>query len=289
MNQKKETNEPGPTGTTYAIKVVGVRPTPLRDLYHGFLRVRWPIALLGIVGLYLVANALFAVVYFLVGGITNMPDSLLWAFFFSVQTMGTIGYGGMYPATEAANMVVVLESVVGLLLTALFTGLVFAKFSQPTGRLVFSRFAVVSAHEGKPTLMFRIGNERGNRVVEANVKVDASITTTTAEGRTFYRMAELTLVRSRIGALTRAFNVMHVLEAPSPLAGLDPAMAEKMELEIAVTVTGLDDTTGQTLHGQRTYEIPAIRFGMRLADVMSTQPDGSLVFDAARFHDIEPA
>jgi inward rectifier potassium channel len=278
-----------PPGASYQIRITGTRATPLRDLYHRFLRVRWSVALLGIVFVYLFANLVFAGVYAFTGGVANLPArSLSAAFFFSVQTMGTIGYGGMYPVTQFANAVVVVEAVVGMLLTALFTGLVFAKFSQPTARIVFSHHVVITRHDGKPTLMFRIGNERGNRVVEANVRVDAAITTVTAEGRTFYRTMELALARSRMGALSRAWNVIHVLEPPSPLAGLDRQMAEALELELSVTVTGLDDTTGQMLHGYRIYEASALRFGMRLADGLSIAPDGAFVLDARRFHDIVP-
>jgi inward rectifier potassium channel len=173
------------------------------------------------------------------------------------------------------------------LLTALFTGLVFAKFSLPVGRFVFSRQAVVTTHEGQRVLMFRVGNERGNRVVEAQIKVDAAITTL-AEGRTFYRQVELPLCRARIAALSRTWNVIHVLDGSSPLAGLDPEKAEQMELELVVTVLGLDDTTGQTLHGQHLYEARAIRYGMRFADVLTALPNGDLVLDVRRFHDIEP-
>lgn len=278
-----------PPGASYQVRVVGVRRTPLRDLYHQFLRISWPMAILWIVVSYLAVNGLFAVGYYLVGGVANMPeDSLLWAFFFSVQTMGTVGYGGMVPETVASNLLMVAESTVGLLITALSTGMVFAKFSQPVGRIVFSRHAVITTHEGKPTLMLRVGNERANRVVEASVKLDASITTTTLEGRTFYRTIELQLVRARMAALSRSWNLMHVLEAPSPLAGLDAAMAERLELELQVTVVGLDDTTGQTLHGQHLYEAPALRFGMRLADGLSVGADGSITFDASVFDQVVP-
>jgi inward rectifier potassium channel len=278
-----------PPGASYDIRVTGVKRTPMRDLYHRFLRVSWPVAIVAIVVWYLLANLLFALVYRFAGGVQNLPPaSLLWSFFFSVQTMGTIGYGAMYPVTELANGVVVVESVIGMLLTALFTGLVFAKFSQPNGKIVFSNHAVVTRHDGKLTLMFRIGNERGNRVVEATARVDAVVRTTTAEGRTFYRAHELVLARPRMGALSRAWNVMHVLEDKSPIANLTEAMADERELELSVTVTGLDDTTGQTVHGYRLYEASALRFGMRLKDGLSVDPDGTFVFDARRFHDIEP-
>lgn len=277
-----------PNGASYQIHVVGAPRAPLRDVYHRFLSVSWPVALGTIVVTFLTANVVFALVYLGIGGVTNMPEgSLLWAFFFSVQTMGTIGYGVMAPASVAANVVVVIESVTGLVLTALFTGLVFAKFSQPFGRIVFSNDAVVTQHEGKPVLMFRVGNERGNRVVDAQIKVDASITTTEGNS-TFYRQTELLLKRARIAALSRTWNVIHVLDEASPLFGLDAAMAEKLELELLCTVVGLDDTSGQTIHGQHTYEGVRFRFGMRFADVLTPLPNGDLRLDVTKFHVLEP-
>ncbi|MEQ1568074.1 MAG: ion channel [Myxococcota bacterium] len=266
-------------------------PSPwLGDLYHWYLRASWAGAVGAIVAAYLLANAGFALAYAGVGGVANLPPGdLPAAFFFSVQTMGTIGYGAMYPATVPAHLLVVGESVVGLLLTALSTGLVFAKFSQPQGRIVFSDSVCVSDHDGRPTLMIRLGNSRGNRVLEANVRLDATLSTVTAEGRPFYRMLELTPVRARIPALSRSFSIMHVLDERSPLFGLTRTSADGWELELLVTLTGLDDTTGQTIHGQRVYEVDAIRFGHRFADVLSTAPDGSLVLDVSRFHDVEPA
>src|SRR4029077_8819838 len=133
---------------------------------------------LGVIALgYLVANALYAVAYELVGGIENAKvGSFGDAFFFSVQTMGTIGYGAMYPKTLAANMLVVSESLVSLILTALATGLVFAKFSRPNARIVFSDYAVICPFNGVPTLMFRIGNERGNAIVDAQIRAIATRT-----------------------------------------------------------------------------------------------------------------
>lgn len=280
---------PAPPRLSYEIRVIGVPRTFFRDVYHLFLRVPWGSALGAIVAVFLAANALFALAFRLVGGVANLdPGSFLYAFFFSVQTMATIGYGSMYPESIAANTLVVVEAVFGLLLTALSTGLVFAKFSQPQGRIAFSRHAVITRHEGRPTLMFRVGNERGNRVVEASVRVDASMRTTTAEGRTFYRLVELTLARSRIPALTRSFNVLHVLDEHSPLAGLSPERAAAAELELLVTVTGLDDTTGQTTHGMKTYEPDQLRFGHRLVDMLSELPDGDLLVDIGKFHEIEP-
>ena len=171
-------------GSGREVLSIGLRTSPLRDVYHSLLTTTWTQFFALVLVVYLGANLVFALGYLAIGdGIEEArPGNFADAFFFSVQTMGTIGYGGMFPASVAANVVVVAESVYGLLLTALSTGLLFAKFSQPQGRIVFSQFACVTQHDGKPTLMFRIGNERGNRVIEANVRLDVSLTTVTAAG-----------------------------------------------------------------------------------------------------------
>lgn len=249
----------------------------------------WPAALSSLVAIYLLANVAFAGLYLLVGGVANLPEgSWISALSFSVQTMGTIGYGAMYPQSTGAHLLMVAESVVSLLLTALSTGLAFAKFSQPQGRIVFSDAACITTHDGKPSFIVRIGNERGNRVLESRVRMDATITTLTAEGTIFYRIVELPLVRSRIPALTRSFIIMHTIDERSPLHGMTPERAAVEEIEILVTLTGLDDTTGQTTHGQRLYEPPALRFGHRFADVLSATEDGAMLLDMTRFHDTVP-
>jgi inward rectifier potassium channel len=132
-------------GADYEIRVVGDRPTPLRDFYHALLRLPWWATIAAISATFLVANALFALAFLLVGGVTHAaPSSFRDAFFFSVQTMGTIGYGAMFPESTAANVVVVAESIVSLLLVAVSTGLVFAKFSRSTARFVFTRQVTIS-------------------------------------------------------------------------------------------------------------------------------------------------
>jgi inward rectifier potassium channel len=146
-------------GANYEIRVIGDRRRPLRDLYHGIMALSWPATIVFIAGGFLVANAVFALAYFVAGGVAHaVPGSFADSFFFSVQTMGTIGYGAMYPESFTANVLVVVETIVGLTLLALATGLVFAKFSHPTARVMFTREAVISPVNGVPTLMFRIGN-----------------------------------------------------------------------------------------------------------------------------------
>src|SRR6185436_6248344 len=158
-------------GADYQIRVVGVRATPLRDFYHALLRLPWSVTIAVIAVSFLAWNALFAAGFLLTGGIANArPGSFADAFFFSAQTMGTIGYGAMYPQSMAANMLVVAEAIAGLTLTALATGLVFSKFSRSTARVAFTRQAVISPVDGVPTVMFRMSNERGNQIVDAQVR-----------------------------------------------------------------------------------------------------------------------
>jgi len=264
--------------------VVGQRRRPLRDAYHTFLQLPWP-ASLGVILLALfVANLVFASIYFCVGGVQGARSG---SFFddlsFSVQTMATIGYGVMNPKSPGAQSVMIVESLVGIIFTALATGLVFAKFARASGRVRFSQHAVITPHEGKPTLMFRCGNERSNTIVEAQVRVMAGFTTITSEGQRFYKLQDLKLVRDHMTGMRRGWNVMHVIDETSPLYGRDAADLEKCELELEVALIGLDDVTLQTVHTIHSYGDKQIRFGHRFVDTMRALPNGDILVDLTLF------
>ena len=276
-------------GADYEIRIVGDRHTPLRDFYHALLELPWWATIATISGAFLGANALFALAYLLAGGVEHAArGSFRDAFFFSVQTMGTIGYGAMFPASTAANVVVVVESIVSLLLTALSTALVVAKVSRPTARVMFTRHAVISPFDGVPTLMFRLGNERGNQIVDAKIRVSLYRTERTSDGRTHYRLLDLQLLRAQALSLSRSWNVLHPIDDKSPLRGETPASLAAREVELQVLVIGLDDTSMQTVHAGHRYFARDILWGARLADVLSETPDGHLLLDLRRFHDVEP-
>jgi inward rectifier potassium channel len=271
------------------ILVVGARAHPLRDAYHLLLRMRWVGVLGGIAALFLLLNLLFACAYLATGGVVGVaPGSLRDAFFFSVQTMGTIGYGAMYPATTAAHTVVVGESIVSLIMTALATGIVFARFSQSTGQIVFTSKACISPMNGVPTLAFRVGNDRSSTVFEAHVRVSLIRTEKTTEGVTFYRLYDLELSRDRSPVLARSWTVMHPIDEKSPLRGASPEACRADELELAVTVVGTDDTSLQPVHGRRRYLAGDIVWGARLADVLSELPNGKLQLDVRKFDTLVP-
>jgi inward rectifier potassium channel len=281
----------------YAIEVVGAEPPDLRDFYHLLLQQRWPVTLTVVAIVYLLANLVFAFAYWFVGGIGHIEHgaagSLRDAFFFSVQTMGTIGYGALTPESTTANVLVVAESITGLTLTALFTGLVFAKFSRATSRILFSRDVTISPVNGVPTLSFRVGNARGNQIVDAQVRLCMIRTETTLEGHTLYRTHDLTLVRDRILSLSRSWTLQHVIDETSPLYGETPASFRAKDCEIHALLVGLDDVSLQTLHAIHRFYAPHVLWGARHVDILSEVPSAAgttslLRLDIRRFHDTEP-
>jgi inward rectifier potassium channel len=276
-------------GADYQIRIMGDQRAPLRDFYHGLLRHSWGVTIAVIAGAFLVVNAVFAVGFVLTGGIAGAREgSFVDAFFFSAQTMGTIGYGALYPQSVAANVLVVGEAIAGLTLTALATGLVFSKFSRSTARMAFTREAVISLLNGVPTLMFRVSNERGNQIVDAQIRVVLSRTEHTAEGATFYRMHDLKLARDRALSLSRSWTVFHPIDGDSPMRGLTPEKAVEQEVELGVLVVGLDDTTMQTVHASHRYFSRHVLWGHRHADIISETEDGNLLMDLGKFHELEP-
>ncbi len=271
---------------TPRVVIRGERRAPLRDLYHWFLIRPWGYVLGAIAAGFMLINVTFAVAYWIVGGVAN-STGFLDDLFFSVQTAGTIGYGAMYPASRLANALVVGEAVASLIATALATGLVFAKFSRSTARIRFSQHVGITPINGQPTLTIRIGNERGNAIVEATIHVTLSRTEISAEGERFYRQYDLPLTRERAPVLSRTWTVMHPVTEWSQLAGATPESLARDAAEILVSITGIDDTSMQTAHARKTYDHGEIRWGMRHADVLS-ETAHEFVVDLTKFDDMVP-
>jgi inward rectifier potassium channel len=271
----------------YNIHIIGAPAPGMRDLYHALLRLPWWAMFVVIVASYLLLNLGFALLYLWVGGVSNArPDSLLDLFFFSVQTMGTIGYGTMHPVSNGANALAVAESVTSLIVTALATGLVFVRFSQSRARLMFSTKAAIGPMDGVPTLMVRVGNERRGNIVGAEFRMTFTHTSRTAEGMTIYRLQELALVRTRAPALSRSWTVMHRISDGSPLHGCDADRLAQLEAELQLEVVGIDDISLQPVHSRYTWFAGAVVWGARLADVLSETPNGDMVLDLRNFHEV---
>jgi len=262
-------------------------PTELRkDLYFFFLEGSWARMFLTFGFLYLMLNVLFAGLFMLepdsVGGASN--GGFADAFFFSVQTLSTIGYGSMTPATEYGDLLVTIEAAVGILFAALGTGLVFAKASRPQSAVLFSENMVVTTRHGRETLMFRAANARGNEVVDARVKVVALIDDITPEGHHMRRVMDLDLARDNSPMFALSWTVFHEIDEASPLHGIDWDDRERHLLGIIVTLMGHDATYGQSTHARHIYYPEHIHVGHRYVDVISQLEDGRLMLDLTKFH-----
>jgi len=260
-----------------------------RDPYHFLLTVPWWAFLALVACAYFVANALFAVLYLIdPHAIANAKPGSFWdAFFFSVQTIGTIGYGVMAPQTRYANAMAAIESFTGLLSLALVTGLIFARFSRPTARIMFSRNAVITTHDGVATLMFRAANERRNQILEADVTATLVRNVITPGTGFMRRLEELRVLRSRSPMFALSWTVMHPIDETSPLRDLDhPELVDSLA-EVVVLIGGTDETLSQRIIARHTYGAPDILRGHRFADIL-TVTNGQRVVDYGRFHDVEP-
>lgn len=269
---------------------LGDSHSPWRDFYHLLLTISWPgfIALLS--ALYFAINTLFALAY-LVGGnhIANArPGSFSDAFFFSVQTMASIGYGAMYPATLYGNWLVVIEALVGLLVIAMATGAIFARFSLPTARIIFSHYAVIAPHNGVPTLMFRTANKRRNRILEAQLWVTLVRDEVTTEGEYLRRFHDLPLMRSHTPLFALTWTAMHPIVPSSPLFNETAESLTESHAEIVVALTGIDETMAQTIHARHSFIADEIRWNYKLADILLWMPDGRRAIDYTSFDRVIP-
>jgi inward rectifier potassium channel len=268
--------------------LVGLKRSTFSDLYYFLIASRWRVVLLIYGGGYLLTNALFAFVYTWTGGVTNVrPGSYSDAFFFSAETLGTIGYGVFAPQSFAAHSVATVENMVGLLFLATFTGITFAKFSRPRARVIFSDVAVVGERNGTPTLSFRVANERVNHVVAATLRVTLVRSEVTREGERYRRMVDMPLVRSESPAFVLTWLALHVIDGTSPLQGVTAEAFTEGMMEILVTFTGWDETLAQTIYARQSYVGSELRWNHRFLDVIRMSPDGSRQVDYAKFHETE--
>jgi inward rectifier potassium channel len=260
------------------------------DIYHSWLVASWRRVFTVVIALYLLINAGFALCYLAFGGIENArPGSFADAFFFSVQTIATIGYGKMAPVTLPAHLLVTVESFCGIVGVALITGLMFAKFARPTARVLWSEVCVVALQDGVPSLMLRVANARGNQVVEAQLRLGVMRTETTREGETVRRMHDLRLVRGTSAVFALSWLAVHPIDEKSVLFGQTTESLRAMGAELYASLTGLDETFNQTIHSRHSYAADEIVWGRRFVDIVGPLPDGRMSIDYRRFHDTKPA
>ena len=281
----------GPDGRD-RITVINGPKDGWRDVYHYLLTWSW-LRFIGLTAaIYLAVNLLFALAYWAdVSAVTGgRPGSFMDAFNFSVETLGTIGYGAMSPHDLYTNLLVLVEAFTSIFLTAVLTGLIFARVSRPTARVLFSNVALVTTFDGARVLMFRAANQRPNQMLEAEVTLNLTRRLVTQEGVAIRRFEELPTKRPRSPLFALSWTVIHVIDEASPLHEADIDALRKTSAEIIITLSGVDEVTSQRVHSRHSYVVDELRWDQHFVDVVFPRDDdsGQWVIDYGKFHDIKP-
>jgi inward rectifier potassium channel len=261
------------------------------DTYHFLRTASWSRVTLLLAAIFGLSNLAFALLLWLGGAqLANSEGGLADCYWFSVQTMATIGYGYLAPVGTLANVIVAVESFVGILLTATVTGVFFARFATPSPRVTFCKNAVLCDQEGIQTLMFRMANARSTAIVEANIKVYFLRDEILSSGERVRRIYDLAMRRTTTPVFALSWMAYHVVDRSSPLWGVSAESLEASQATLVVTFMGIDDKLAATVHTRTTYRASRILLGQRLIDILGVDRDsGRRYIDYARFDDTEPA
>ncbi len=274
----------------FDFRKIGTARWDWRDSYHGLLTLSWPWFCASLLGAYLVLNTFFAALYYAAGDCVDgmTAGSFASAFFFSVETLATVGYGHMYPATLYGHVVVTVEIVVGMFGTAVMTGLIFVRFSRPTGRLVFSRVLVLGTYDGQPALMLRVANERRQPMVRAEFRLACIRHEPTREDPTLFRFHNLLLQVNSMIFFPAAVTIRHLIDESSPLYGATPESLEASETRFMASIECVDKTLQAPVQNEILYEWDDVRFGERFVEIYGDDEGGPRQVDYGRLHDTEP-
>lgn len=269
---------------------IGADRFDLTDPYHLALTAPWPYFALGVFVLYGVVNLVFAALYVAQPGcVANMrPGSIADAFFFSLETLATVGYGEMAPATVYGHAVAAAEIVIGMAFTAITTGLIFVRFSKPKARILYANNVVITRHNGKPHLIMRIGNRRTTMLTNTAMRVHALLHETTREGQTYRQACELRLVRPTAPIFPLTLTIMHEIDEHSPLHRYDLEGLAQTDIRLFLSVEARDPALAATVYDLKTYRGADILYGRRFVDTVLTAMEGGIVVDLTRIHLTEP-
>ncbi len=268
----------------------GLRNGLLGDFYHRTMVVGWPVFLAGILAAFLLINLVFAVLFSLdPAGVANAPPGSFWhRLYFSIETLGTVGYGDMHPESHYAHVVASIEIFLGLIFAAVITGLIFQRFSRPRARMLFVRQPTISKYHGVPTLMIRIANVRLNAITNARAKLWFLRREVSEEGREYRRFRELPLLQQESPAFVLSWSIFHPIDAGSPMQGLTPADLAATDATFILAITGTDETSSQEVRARHYYGHEDILWGHRFVDIFESGETGEVVMNYFRFHDVEP-
>jgi inward rectifier potassium channel len=272
------------------IETLGLSQGFWTDLYHRAMSITWPIFFGSAATLFLLLNAIFACLYYLGRDpVANVSSDLpLSLFYFSIETLATVGYGDMHPQTNYGHLIATIEIFTGMSLLAVMTGLIFARFSRPRARFVFADRAVVTTRQGWPTLMIRVANARHNTISRATARLWIIRAERTEHGEQLRRFHELKLDRNEHPMFALSWTLFHAIDKDSPLHGVTEKDISDSDAIFVLNVGGLDDASAQQLYARRVYSWRDVRWRHRYRDITSVSPVGRFLLDYTKFHDVEP-
>lgn len=287
IRNKRVINKDG----SFNVSRTGLDPSG-RNMYQWLINMSW-LRFVGLIfGLYIVSNALFALIYMAIGveefiGIDedNAVGSFMGAFYFSTQTMTTVGYGAISPAGHLASMVAAIEAFIGFSGFALFTGLMYGRFSRPNARLMYSNNALIAPYKEGWSLQFRVVNRRNNVLMEMQARVMISYLDMETGARKYY---SLPLETDFIHFFPLNWTLVHKIDEDSPLDGVTEQDLIERDAEILILLKGFDDTFGQTVHSRYSYRYDEIVFNARFVKAYDTNDQGHTIMNIQDIHKHEP-
>ncbi len=263
------------------------------SVYHYLLTLTWTRFLAYVVVAYLGLNSLFAVAYLLSGtnalsgaGGRAVSERFARAFFFSVHTMATIGYGNISPQTLTANLIVTAESLIGLLGFALIAGIMFARFARPVVEVLFSSIAVIAPYRDRTAFMFRIVNQRTNEIVDLEARVLLSRRKKGGTAVTDREFLPMRLERDRVVFFPLSWTLVHPIDDKSPLWGMGPDALQETDGEFLILLNGFDETFSQTVHTRSSYKPHEVVWGARFVSMFNpAREDGVISIDIRKLHE----
>jgi len=260
-----------------------------RDTYHFILTLTWP-GFAGLVfGIYLLINVVFAALYMLdAHAVAEMPPgSFLHAFFFSVETLATVGYGHMYPDSVYGHIISMVEIMVGMFGLAVITGVIFVRFSRPTARIQFSKVAVIAPFEGVPNLMIRVANLRHHAMVEPDFRMILLRSIITAEGEDVRRFRSLKLDFDHLIVFPAVLTVRHRIDDESPLFGMTPEDFQQQDIRIVASIVGVETVIVAPVQGFTDYNYDQIEWNRRFVEIYGQNEEGEWTVDYGRIDETE--
>lgn len=256
-----------------------------RDLYHKLLKASWPAILTYYVLGFLTINFFFAFLYLLIpNALSGEEINFKNAFFFSVQTFATVGYGHITPANDIANYLSILNVMAGMIYVAVTTGMIFAKFSRPTSKILFTENMLMTNFEKKKVLMFRVANARNNQIINANIEVMYTYDHVTPEGVRMRRFEPLQLQRNYTPLFALSWTILHDITESSPFYHKSIHDLKKGQIEIFVIIHGHDSVFGQTIHQMYNYKPDDILIDYYFEDFLTQNEHGTRILDYSKFN-----